>query len=247
MTEEEESEDEGVDMEEALVEEEEEEQDVVDRFNSNYVTYTQTEEVTDIESPALHDVLAPSHLHLPGFEKVESLALALLSLADEGDKHIVSAADRNNIKCCFNQLPDYDRSLRKFVKKYESKWGYTLFGRCLGADSPENSAAQRTKFARRYAPAQQITDDSRLLYLLIKMLRNRPPANVVQSPSKQAIKIKSLYKRIQDSVMDDSVLSSLELPLPNINNKSVSTFLVKEDKKANFLSTHVPKVKVCGL
>jgi hypothetical protein len=48
-------------------------------------------------------------------------------------------------------------SLNTFVRKYE----YTLFGRCLGADSCETSAAQKTKFAKRYAPAVQVTEDSR--------------------------------------------------------------------------------------
>ena len=28
-----------------------------------------------------------------------------------------------------------------FVKKYESKWGYTLFSRCLGPGSPASNAA----------------------------------------------------------------------------------------------------------
>ena len=236
-----EDQDEGVSIEEE--EEVEAVTDPVDELNSAFVALTPAEQVTETDSPALQDVLSPSHLHLAGFEKVEALALALLELADDGDQHFVSATNRQRILSCFDQLPDYDRSLRQFVKQYESQWGYTLFGRCLGPESAGNSAAQKTKFARRYAPAQQITEDSRLLYLIIKMLRNRPPADVVQSPSKQAVKIKSLYKRIVDRVLDDPALSVCNLPLPNINAKSVSTFLTKQDKKANFSATRVPKVK----
>ena len=102
------------------------------------------------------------------------------------------------------------------IKKYESKWGYTLFGRCLGPESPEASAAQKTRFATRYAPAVRISEESRLLYLLIKMLKNRPPASH-QSPAKMTSTLKANYKRIVDRVLDDPILSRLNLPLPNIN------------------------------
>lgn len=236
-------ENEGEEDEGITVEEEEEEEtlsDPADGISCEFAVLTEAEQITDTDSPALQDVLSASHLHLPGFEEVEALALALLRLSDEGDKHIVSATDRHRIQSCFNKLKDHDKSVSKFVKKYESKWGYSLFGRCLGPDSQESSAAQKTKFARRYAAAQQISEDSRLLYLLVKMLRNRPPANTV-TPTKQALRITSSYKRIVDRVTDDPFLSGLNMPLPNINAKSVSTFLIKQDKKANYLATQVPR------
>ncbi|KAH3804383.1 hypothetical protein DPMN_132668 [Dreissena polymorpha] len=122
------------------------------------------------------------------------------------------------------------------------------------APNLQSSAAKKTRFTTRYASAARLTEDSRLLYLLIKILKNRPPASVqspsknrppasVQSPSKQGITIKSLYKKFLDRVLDDPILSTLDLPLPNINNKSVSTFLRNEEKKANYRATSRPKVK----
>ena len=77
------------------------------------------------------------------------------------------------------------------VKRYESRWSYTLFGRCLGADSPETRAAQKTKFGwMRYAQGAQVTEESRLLYLLPKMLKHRAPANQLTSPSKVTASLK---------------------------------------------------------
>ena len=186
--------------------------------------------------------MAPSHLHLPGFEEVEQLALLLLQLCDDGDHHIIPVPLRQKIATAAGKLLDHDKSARNFVKKYESQWGYTLFGRCLGSDSSESSAAQKTKFGwMRYAQAVQITDESRLLYILVKMLKNRPNKTSQFSPTKTASWIKGHYKRIADRVRDDPVLSGLNIPLPNINAKSVTAFLSKEDKKANYLATTLPK------
>ena len=96
----------------------------------------------------------------------------------------------------------------------------------------------------RYAQAAQITDESRLLYILIKMLKNRPQVSHLSSPTKAAGLIKGQYKRIADRVRDDPVLSGLDLPLPNINNKSITAFMSKEEKKANYFATTVPKVSI---
>lgn len=176
---------------------------------------------------------------------MEALALHLLQLADDRDHHHLVPADlRQQIVTAAGALHEHDRSGSNFVKKYESRWGYTLFGRCLGADTPETSAAQKTKFGwKRYPQAAQVTEDSRLLYLLIKMLQYHPPCSPSSSPSKLASSIKGQYKCIADRVKNDPVLCSLTIPLPNINNKSVTNFFRREEKKANYRATVMPKAK----
>ena len=218
--------------------------DPVDCPSASHAVVTREEKVTEEASPTSRDVpMAPTRLHLPGLEEVEQLALLLLQLSDDGDRHIVPAPLRRQIAAAAGRLHEHDRSARTSVRKYESQWGYTLFGRCLGADGPGNSAAQKTKFGwMRYAQAARITDESRLLYLLVKMLKNRPEAMIESSPAKTACLVKGQYKRIADRVRDDPVLSGLDIPLPNINAKSVASFLSKEEKRANFLATTVPRV-----
>lgn len=235
-----EEEDEGIDLDEG---EENDTEDPIDNVNKGYAVLTSVEPEVEDQSPALQDVLSESHLHLPGFSEVECLALALLKLADDGDQHLVPANIRKLIEEAASKIHDHDKSTRSFVKKYENKWGYTLFGRCLGPESPENRAAQKTRFATRFTPGVKITEDSRLLYLIIKMLRNRPPASLNSSPSKQATQTKAQYKRILDRVLDDPILSALNLPLPHINNRSITLFIRNEEKKANYKSTVIPKVK----
>ena len=44
-----------------------------------------------------------------------------------------------------------------------------------------------------------------------------------------------------DRIRDDPVLCTLDIPLPNINAKSITTFISKEEKKANFRATTIPK------
>lgn len=130
---------------------------------------------------------------------------------------------RRKIVAATGSLQDHDKTASSFVKKYECRWGFTLFGRCLRADTPENRAAQKTKFSwMRYPQAAQVTEDTRLLYLVIKMLKNRPPARLQSSPSKATTAIKAQYKRIVDRVRDDPILSNLSIPLPNLNAKSIS-------------------------
>ncbi|XP_013393025.1 uncharacterized protein LOC106160812 isoform X2 [Lingula anatina] len=98
-------------------------------------------------SPVLQNVLmAPRHLHLPGFKEVEYLAVSLLQLADDTVRHIILAPLRKQIRIAALALHDPDKSYSQFTKKYTSKWGYTLFGRCLGPESPLSSTAQKTKF-----------------------------------------------------------------------------------------------------
>ncbi|XP_073718294.1 uncharacterized protein [Misgurnus anguillicaudatus] len=231
--------DEGVDM---GVESEE---DPMDAVSDKHVILTQSEQVEEEDSPAMQDVLmTQSHLHLPGLEEVEALALLLLELADDSDRHLVPADLRLKIATAVAALHEHDRSAANFVKRYESRWGYTLFGRCLGADTPESRAAQKTKFSwMRYPQAAQVTEDSRLCYLVIKMLKNRPPASRLTSPTKITNAIKGLYKRIVDRVRDDPILNGLSIPLPNLNAKSISTFMAREEKKANYRATVMPKVK----
>ncbi|KAL2076482.1 hypothetical protein ACEWY4_027946 [Coilia grayii] len=194
--------------------------------------------------PALQDVsMTHRHLHLPGIEEVEALAMVLLELADNNDHILVSADLRQRIASAANSLHDHDKTGARFAKQYESRWGYTLFGRCLGVDSPETRAAQKTKFGwMRYAQAAQVTEDSRLLYLLLKMLKHRAPANQLVSPSKVTASLKGQYKRIADRVRDDPILSGLAIPLPNINAKSISTFISREEKKTNYAATVRPEV-----
>ena len=235
-----EDEDEGITVDEG---EENETEDPIDNINKAYVVMTSAEPEFEDQSPALQDVLSESHLHLPGFSEVENLALALLKLADDGDQHLVPPHIRKMIEESASRIHDHDKSTRSFIKKYESKWGYTLFGRCLGPESAENRAAQKLRFATRFTPGVKITEDSRLLYLIIKMLRNRPPASLHCSPSKQATQTKAQYKRIVDRVLDDPILCALNLPLPHINNKSITLFIKNEEKKANYRATVIPKVK----
>ncbi len=218
------------------------EEDPIDRVCGKHVVLTQAEQAEEEDSPALQDVLM-RHLHLPGIEEVEALALLLLELADNSDHHLVPADLRQKIAAAASSLHDHDKAAARFVKQYESRWGYTLFGRCLGADSPETRAAQKTKFGcMRYAQAAQVTEDSRLLYLLLKMLKNRVPANQLTSPSKVTASLKGQYKRIADRVRDDPILGGLAIPLPNLNAKSISTFVAREEKKANYGATVLPKV-----
>ncbi|XP_013393023.1 uncharacterized protein LOC106160812 isoform X1 [Lingula anatina] len=101
---------------------------------------------------------------------------------------------------------------------------------CLGQDSTLNSAAQKTKFGwMKHAQA------ANLLYLLIKMLSQK-------SPSKLASLVKGQYQGIVDRVRDNPILAALNLPLPNINAKSVTRFITKEEKKANYIATVIPSV-----
>lgn len=222
------------------------EEDPIDHVCEKHIILTQAEHVEEEDNPALQDVLASQHhLHLPGIEEVEALALLLLQLADDNDHHhLVPALLRQKIATAAGALHNHDRSGANFVKRYESRWGYTLFGRCLGAETPETSAAQKTKFGwMRYPQAAQVTEESRLLYLLIKMLQHHPPCSkFCSSPSKLTSSIKGQYKRIVDRVRDGPVLGSLTIPLPNINVKSISSFFRREEKMANFTATVKPRV-----
>ncbi|CAK6977301.1 uncharacterized protein LOC113098900 isoform X2 [Scomber scombrus] len=182
------------------------EEDPIDRVSEKHVVLTQAEQAEEEDSPALQDVfMTHRHLHLPGIEEVEALAVLLLELADDSDLLLVPADLRQK-----NALHDHDKTAAHFVKRYESR--------------------------------QAVTEDSRLLYLLLKMLKHRTPANQLTSPSKVTASLKGQYKRIADRVRDDPILGGLAIPLPNINAKSISTFTVREEKKANYGATVLPKV-----
>ena len=131
-------------------------------INKEHAVIIPLEQVTEDASHALEDVLiSPRHLHLPGFQEVEKLALLLIKLADDTDRHIVPAELCRKIATAAGSLHDLDKSSNNFIRQYESKWGYTLFGRCLGPESLQKSAAQKTKFGwMRYAQAEQITEES---------------------------------------------------------------------------------------
>ncbi|XP_078792007.1 uncharacterized protein LOC144987029 isoform X2 [Oryzias latipes] len=208
--------------------------DASDSLHPEHSEMTSDERVMEEVSPVQQDVLMGfSELHPPGFEEVESLATALLLLVDDSDRHIIPADIRQRINTAAVQLQN----------QYESKTGCTLFARCLGPAKAENIAAQKTQFARlTHAQAAQTTGDSRLLYLLIKMLKNRPPASQTHSPTKINLIVRAQYKRIVDRIRDDPVLSALHIPLPNIDSKSISAFLTCEEQKANYRATMVPQV-----
>ena len=75
------------------------------------------------------------------------------------------------------------------------------------------------------------------------MLKHRPPSNTYSSPTKVNTHIKAQYKRVVDRIGDDPVLCTLSIPLFNINAKSISMFITKEEKKANLKATVIAKVK----
>ena len=75
------------------------------------------------------------------------------------------------------------------------------------------------------------------------MIKNRPAVSQYASPSKAISMIKDQYQRIVDRVRDDAILRGLSIPLPKINNKCMSTFISREEKKANLRATVMPKVK----
>lgn len=217
--------------------------DPLDALSVGHAVLTEEEQVQVEVSPVMQDVLGHRKLHLPGFQEVEALAVLLVKQA-EGDRHLIPVELRSEIGMASIRLHDHDRSARNFVKKYESKWGYTLCGRCLGPDYSQSSAAQKTKFGwQKFAQAAPMTEESRLLYLVIQLLKNHPTV-AVQSPSKTATNIRWKYKRICDRLYDDAILSKLNLPLPNINNKSITNFIHKQEVWANLLATAQPNLTV---
>lgn len=95
--------------------------------NTKHTILTKEEKVGEEDSPAMQDVLMTSHhLHLPGFDKVEALSLLLLKLVDS-EQHPVPAELRDSIAKAACELAEHNRSARNFVKRYKSKWGYTLW------------------------------------------------------------------------------------------------------------------------
>jgi len=102
---------------------------------------TTDEAVTEEISPVLQDCLMDSKLHLPGFEGAETLAVALSELADSSLREdIVPLQLRTRIMEACGRLHYHDKSVSNFVNKYESRWGQTLFGRCLGPESSHSRA-----------------------------------------------------------------------------------------------------------
>ena len=63
------------------------EEDPIDRVCGKHVVLTQAEQAEEKDSPALQDLLmSHRHLHLPGIEEVEALALLLLELSDNSNR-----------------------------------------------------------------------------------------------------------------------------------------------------------------
>ncbi|XP_014674560.1 PREDICTED: uncharacterized protein LOC106814728 isoform X2 [Priapulus caudatus] len=80
-----ESEDEGIEDEGEDTDANDRPVDPMDSISAKHAVVTKEEQITEEISPVLEDVLMrPSHLHLPGYEEVESLALLLLQLSDDG-------------------------------------------------------------------------------------------------------------------------------------------------------------------
>ena len=222
-------------------------EDMMGNINTSHTVTTIDEGVMEEMSPVLQDCRMDPHLHLPRFEEAEDLALTLSELADTTGKHIIPPIppeQRQTICKAANLLHDHDKVSSRFVKEYESRWGQTLFGRCLGPESSVSSGAQKTKFARfQYAQAVQISEESRVLYLLIKILKNRPPAAArwVRQPRL----LVQFWEIIGGSQIVSVMIlfSKLSIPLPNINTKSITSFISKQQKKANYSATTIPKAQ----
>ena len=96
--------------------------DPVDDINHAHAVTTSLQMVTETNSPAMEDVLTSfSHLHLPGFQEVENMALLLLQLADDSNRYIIPTDVRQRIVSAAGTLHS-----RNFRRQYESKWGYTV-------------------------------------------------------------------------------------------------------------------------
>ncbi|CAK6974443.1 uncharacterized protein LOC116218008 [Scomber scombrus] len=97
------------------------EEDPIDRVGEKHVVLTQAEQAEE-DSPALQDVfMTHRHLHLPGIEEVEALAVLLLELADDSDLLLVLADLRQKIAAAANALHEHDKTAARFVKRYESR------------------------------------------------------------------------------------------------------------------------------
>ncbi|KAK7123941.1 hypothetical protein R3I93_022145 [Phoxinus phoxinus] len=96
----------------------ESEEDPMDTVSDKHVILTQSEQEEEEDSPVLQDVLmTQSHLHLPGLEEVEAVALLLLERADNSDRHPVPADPRLKIGTAVGALYEHDRSAANFVKR----------------------------------------------------------------------------------------------------------------------------------
>ncbi|CAK6970871.1 uncharacterized protein LOC117805462 [Scomber scombrus] len=155
----------------------------------------------------------------------------------QAEQTTVPANLRQKIVTAASSLQEHDKTAANFVKRYKSRWGYTLFGRCLGADTPETRAAHKTKFGwMRYPQAAQVTEDSRLLYLVIKMLKNQPPTNHLSSPSKITASIKGQYKRIVDRRKEEGQLQGYS----NTKGKASPDSALKRANASSSNSTNIP-------
>jgi len=86
--------------------------DPIDDINHPHAVTTPLQKVTEPNSPAMEDVLTSfSHLHLPGFQEVENLALLLLQLADDGNRYIFPADLRERIVSAAAALHEHDLSV----------------------------------------------------------------------------------------------------------------------------------------
>ena len=108
---------------------------------------TTYEAVTEVIGPVLQDSIMDSKLHIPGFEGAETLAVVLSELAhSSGREYIVPLQLRTRKMEVCDRLHDHDKSASNFVKKCESRWGQTLFGRCLGSESSQSRAHIHYRF-----------------------------------------------------------------------------------------------------
>ena len=149
-------------------------------------------------------------------------------LTNDGDQHFVHLVPPDIPKMneeSASKIHDNDKC--RLLLKYKS--GAT---HCLEGAWALNQ--QRTGLLRQ--PDSQTRLKTRLLYLIIKILSDRPPASCHSSQSNQATKAKAQYKRIVDRVLDDPVLCALNLPFPH-TNKSITISIKNEERKTTNKAT----------
>ncbi|ESO87510.1 hypothetical protein LOTGIDRAFT_166390 [Lottia gigantea] len=189
--------------------------------------------------PVMEDVCGSSHL--PGFEKVESLSLLLVSLAMEEGSLGISPQLQKEIIETFKILEDHDKNTQKFNLAYSGRWGNTLYKRTSG--DPQSAAViQKVKFGIRYTPAQHIDHTNRILYCVIKQLWLKLNKGTSKKSAAVKNRITQHYQRMQHRVMvEDPILSRLAIPLPKINSKCVAEFIRRQEVLIAKNSTTAPK------
>ena len=106
-----------------------------------------------------------------------------------------------------------------------------------------NYLSLQINMGKRYAPAVQIDPvKTRLMYVLVKLLWLLPGTVDGASPGSRNKQIERLYMRVEQRILENPCLSKLNIPLPKINAKVVSTTIRQQEKRSNLLATQQPKV-----